>query len=800
MKEIKKVAVIGSGVMGAGIAAHIANAGLPVILMDIATEDSKRRNKLAESAIERMLKASPSPLTHKRKANLITPANLEDNLEMLEDVDWIIEVIVEQLDIKRKLFEKLEPHRKKGSIISSNTSTLPLKSMVEGMPENFQKDFMITHFFNPPRYMRLLELVAGEHTKEESLELIRKFVDINLGKGVVECNDTAGFIANRIGCFWLTVGLLEAMKIGLTVEEADAVMGRPVGIPKTGVFGLMDLIGIDLMPLIAKSFNDTLDPEDSFRKIYQEPELVTNMIAKGYTGRKGKGGFYRLNKDNGKKIKEAINLNDGSYKAANKKINLESIKLSKSGLRKLVDHDDIGGQYARSVLVQILEYTASLIPEISNDIVSVDQAMKLGYNWKYGPFELIDKLSDGDESGAAWLVNQIKSEGRDVPEILEKIGNNKFYKEEDNKIKYFNISNEFTELIVKEDSWMLADKKRGKKPVAQNPSASIWDLGDGIACLEYHSKMNSVDLQTIEMLSNSVEIVKKDFKGLVIGNDADNFCVGANLGMALFLANIGSLKMIEKLIDDGQAAYMGLKYAPFPVVTAVSGMALGGGCEILLHSDAVQAHIETYTGLVEVGVGVLPGWGGCKEMLIRNINKRNDQGGIAAFGRAFEWLRPIKWANTMPAIRDSFMQIAMAKVAKSAEEAKDMLILNDKSRITMNRNRLLPDAKNLCLELSKEYKIPEEEKLRLPGKSGRAALYMGINDFVKSGKATPHDEIVSKAVANVLSGGKESDITKDISEQEVLDLEKEFFMDLVKTKGTLDRIEHMLETGKPLRN
>jgi 3-hydroxyacyl-CoA dehydrogenase len=425
--------------------------------------------------------------------------------------------------------------------------------------------------------------------------------------------------------------------------------------------------------------------------------------------------------------------------------------------------------------------------------------MKWGYNWKFGPFELIDKLSCKKQSGAQWLTQELEAIGEPVPEILTKIGSKKFYQSSNDELQYFAYSGDYTSIPQSADAWLLADKKLGKKPIIKNGSASLWDLGDGIACLEYTSKMNAVDLDTLDMIRKSIEIVEKDYKGLVIGNDADNFCVGANIGMALFLVNIASWKTIEEMIRGGQDAYMALKYANFPVVSAVSGMALGGGCEVLLHSDAVQAHIETYTGLVEVGVGVLPAWGGCKEMLIRAFNQRDKQGGLAAVGRAFDWLKPVKTLNKMPAIRDVFMKVGLARVAKSAEEAREMHILNDKSRITMNRRRLLPDAKELCLELAKNYQVPEQAEISLPGRTARAALHMGINDFVKSGKATAYDEIVSKEVANVLSGG-DTDVTQTLSEQDILDIEFAGFMKLIKQEGTWDRIEHMLETGKPLRN
>lgn len=813
MADINKVAVIGSGVMGSAIAAHIANSGTPVILLDIVPKDAKDRNMLAKGAIERLLKTEPAPLTHKRKAKLITAGNLEDDLDLLKDVDWIIEAVLEDIDIKHNLYKKINSVRKPKSIVSSNTSTIPLHSLIENMPIEFCKHFLITHFFNPPRYMRLLELVVGEETNPTAAEIIEEFCDIKLGKGVVHCKDTPGFIANRIGCFWMTVGVLDALEVGISVEEADLVMGKPVGIPKTGVFGLLDLIGIDLMPLIAKSFSKTLTRDDEFVKIYREPEVVQKMIKDGYTGRKGKGGFYRLNTEGGKKVKEAKNLQTGEYTPAGSP-KLESVDAARGGLRNLLTYDDIGGKYAKEVLIKTLAYTASLIPEMSDEITSVDEAMRLGYNWKYGPFELIDKLGADDMAGPKWLAGQLKERGMKVPEILEKAGNNTLYSMIEGKRKYFSLDGGYKEIPVNPNAWMLADKKLGRKPLLKNPSASLWDIGDGIVCLEYTSKMNSVDPQILEMMNKAIDLVKKDYKGLVIANDADNFCVGANIGILLFAANVAAWKQIREIIKQGQDTYMALKYAPFPVVTAVSGMALGGGCEILLHSDAVQAHIETYSGLVEVGVGVIPGWGGCKEMLLRHLESDTKKrlsvakkGGMFALaikqayegGGSASLRHPISTINAMPAISSSFENIALAKVAKSAEEAKEMKILMDKDSITMNRKRLLADAKAKCLSLSVNYQPPVPPTVRLPGKTAETALNMAINGFVKNGTATPHDEVVSKALAKVLSGG-DTDITKELTEQQLLDLELDVFMELIKTEGTMDRIEHMLETGKPLRN
>jgi len=802
MTEINKIAVIGSGVMGAAIAAHIANSGTEVILLDIvpdnAKDDNGDRSILAKSAIEKLLKTDPAPLTHKRNAKFIKGGNLEDDLNLLSDVDWVIEVVLERLDIKQSLYKKIDSVRKKGSIVSSNTSTIPLDHLVKDMPESFANDFMITHFFNPPRYMKLLELVAGS-ASDDKVKLIKEFCDRKLGKNVINCNDTPGFIGNRIGIFWLTRAVKEAFDKNISVEIADDVMGRPVGIPKTGVFGLLDLIGIDLMPLIAKSFADTLDENDEFLKIYDQPALISKMIEDGYTGRKGKGGFYRLNKEGGKKVKESINLDSGEY-SPSKKPSLASTKSAKKGLRNLVIHDDEGGKFAWAVLRDTLLYAASLIPEIADDIYSVDEAMKAGYNWKYGPFELIDNLGDKDSTGVEWFVSKLSEEGLEIPEILKAADGKSLYSEDDGLKCYMTLSGEYQKIEFDKTAFTLTDIKRNSKPIAKNPSASLWDIGDGVACLEFTTKMNSIDPQTMEMINTSIEIVKKDFKGLVIANDSDNFCAGANIGLALFAANLASWKMLKDFIKQGQDTYMALKYAPFPVVTAPTGLALGGGCEILLHSDAVQAHVELYTGLVEVGVGLVPGWGGCKEVVYRHLKQRAEEDSLASkFGAWFSFISPVKTANTMSALQKSFMNISTAKVAKSAEEARDMLILNDKSRVTMNRKRLIADAKDLCLELSQDYKAPETYSINLPGKTARVAFDMGIKSFAKSGKATPHDVVVSTAVGYILSGGV-TDITKEVTEQDMLDLEIEQFDGLLQNPDTLDRIEHMLETGKPLRN
>jgi len=785
MAEIKKIGVLGSGVMGSGIAALCANAGFPVVLLDIVLPNEKNRNALTEKAVEKQLANKPSGFVHKNKAKLITTGNLEDDLKKLSDCDWIIEAVLEKLEVKQDVYKKIDAVRKKGSVVSSNTSTIPLHDLTNGLSEAFAQDFMITHFFNPPRFMRLLEVVGGAKTRPDALKDISQFADVTLGKGVVGCKDTPGFIANRIGVFWAMLGLLEAIKMGISVEAADAVMGKPAGIPKTGIFGLFDLIGIDLMPLIAKEMLKSLPENDAFRKLYSEPDLVTKMIKDGYTGRKGKGGFYRINKDGEKKIKEVIDLKTGEYHAAVKKVDLASIEAAKGGLRALVESKDIGGQYAWAVLSGTLHYAASLIPEIADDVTAVDETMRLGYNWKYGPFEMIDKL------GVDWFIAKLKADNIPVPPILEKTAGKTFYKTEGGKRQSLSLAGTYKPIVPPAGSLMLADIKLGAKPVLKNGSASVWDLGDGIACLELTSKMNSVDPDILTMIEQTIALVKKDFKGLVIGNDADNFSVGANLGFILMAANIAAWGQISDVIRKGQHTMMALKYSPFPVVSSLSGMALGGGCEMILHSNAVQAHVESYPGLVEVGVGLIPAWGGCKEMLLRHLGQQKASSGMIGNLMAA--------GGSMPAISKVFENIATAKTGGSAEEARDLKILRDSDKISMNRARVLADAKARCIEMAKDYKTPQPETLHLPGGTAKVALNMALDGFKAVGKATPHDVVVCKILANVLSGG-DTDMSDELTEQHILDLEFEGFMELVKTKGTIARIEHMLDTGKPLRN
>jgi 3-hydroxyacyl-CoA dehydrogenase len=769
---VQKVAVIGAGVMGSGIAAQVANAGVPVVLLDIVPKGAANRNAIAEGAVQRLLKSEPAAFMHPKNASLVTTGNLEDDLRLVGDCDWIVEAVLEDLGVKRALYEKLEAARRPGAIVSSNTSTIPLRMLVEGRSEAFRRDFLITHFFNPPRYMRLLEIVAGPQTRPDAVEAIVGFADLRLGKGVVRCKDTPGFIANRIGGFWIQTALHTAFELGLSVEEADAVMGRPFGFPKTGVFGLLDLVGIDLIPHVGRSMRATLPKDDPYHAIAGVPPLVDRMIAEGLTGRKGKGGFYRLTRSGGRKAKEAIDLEPGDYRPATTP-RLASLEAAAKDPTALLAHADRGGEYARRVMGQVLAYAAALVPEIADDVVAVDQAMRLGYNWKQGPFELIDRI------GGERLAAGLEAAGRPVPPLLK--AGKPFYRVADGALEYLKTDHSYAPVPRPDGVLLLEDVKRRSKPLAKNGSASLWDIGDGVVCLEFHSKMNTLDTDTMAMIGTALEIVPRAHKALVVYNEGTNFSVGANIGLALYAANLAMWPMIEEMVATGQNAYKALKYAPFPVVSAPSGMALGGGCEILLHSDAVQAHAESYIGLVETGVGVVPAWGGCKEMVTRWVANPKRPGG------------------PMPAVSQVFETIGLAKVSKSAAEAKDLGYLRESDGITMNRDRLLADAKARALELAEAYRPPRPVPVALPGEAARAALGLAIDDLARQGKATAHDRVVASRLAEVVSGG-ETDILEEIDEDTLLALERRAFMALIRTAPTLARIEHTLETGKPLRN
>ena len=768
---IRKVCVIGAGVMGAGIAAQVANAGIPVLLLDIPAREGDDRDAVAKGAVARMLKTDPAPFMSTGAAKLVETGNIDDHLDRVAECDWIVEAIVERLDIKQSLYAKLEALKRPGTAVSSNTSTIPLGNLVEGRSDQFKADFLITHFFNPPRYMRLIEIVRGAHTDAAVAEKVEAFVDRFMGKRIVRAKDTPGFIANRIGTYWLAVAINAAMDQGLTVEEADQIGGRPMGVPKTGIFGLVDLVGVDLMPLLSKSLSSTLPQGDPYFDTVRPMPLVDKMIAEGFTGRKGKGGFYRF--DKATKTKLALDLATGEYREGIKPAALPP--KAEKDLAALIAVPGKVGDYAWEILGKTLSYAAMLVGEAADDIVGIDDAMKLGYNWKFGPFELIDRI------GAATFAARLRDEGRSVPAILDTAGDRPFYRVVDGKRQFLTLAGDYQDVVRGEGVVLLEDIKLGAEPIVSNASAALWDIGDGVAALEFTTKMNALDGEIMALIQQAIPIVEQRFKALVIYNEGSNFSAGANLGMAMFAVAAGMWGEIEKLIAGGQQALKALKYAPFPVVSAPAGMALGGGCEVLLHSDAVQAHAETYVGLVECGVGLLPGWGGNGEMLDRMAKA------------------PMMPRGPMPAVAKAFETISTAQVSKSAALAKEMMFLRPSDGITMNRDRLLADAKAKALSLVDGYAPPEKPTFRLPGESGRVGIAGVVDGFRKKGMATEYDEVVSARLAMVLTGG-DADLVDIVQEDDLLKLEREGFMDAVKDPRTQARVQQMLTTGKPLRN
>ena len=765
--EIRRVGVIGAGVMGAGIAAQVANAGIPVLLLDIVPTGANDRSAVAKGALAKLLKTDPAPFMTPEAARLVEAGNVEDDLPRLAECDWIIEVIIERLDAKQALYRRLEAIRRPGTAISSNTSTIPLRDLTASMGEAFRRDFLITHFFNPPRYMRLLELVPGPHTDAAILAAVAGFADRALGKSVVTCNDAPGFIANRVGNYWLQVATVEAMRHGMAVEEVDAILGKPFGFPKTGVFGLLDLVGIDLMPEINKSLARTLPPSDPFHAHNEEMPLIARMIAEGFTGRKGRGGFYLF--DRATRKKQAIDLTTGEYRPERQP------EAPEPNLARLLGGSSRASRYAWAAMGRVLAYAAAIVPEAVGTLVDVDAAMRLGYAWRWGPFELIDKI------GTAAFTARLEADGIAVPPLLTLAAGRPFYRVADGQRQFLTLEGDYQPIPRAPGVLLLEDIRLRAEPVLKSGSASVWDIGDGVLCFEFTSKANSIDEALLALLDKTIALVRDRFKALVIYNEGQNFSVGANLGVALFAANIAAWPEIERMVAGGQQALKKLKYAPFPAVSAPSGMALGGGCEFLLHSSAVQAHAESYIGLVECGVGLLPAWGGCKEMLAR-------------------WQAPGALpAGPVPAPAKVFETVSTATTAKSAADARALGFLRAGDGITMNRDRLLADAKARALALVDGYAPPAPPELHLPGPGGALAMRLAAEGFHKRGLATHHDLVVSGELAGVLSGG-DADLTDTVTEDRMLALERAGFMALMKTPATLARIEHTLNTGKPLRN
>ena len=765
------ITVIGSGLMGSAIAAHLANAGCKVNLLDITDKKHENKNHLADLALKKLTKIKPSPLTLKSNLKLIKTGNLDENLDVINESEWVIEVIIENLEIKKNLYKKIDEIMQDDLIVSSNTSTIPIKLLSEGLSNKFKKNFLITHFFNPPRYLKLLEIVKSDDTDNGIVKKINDFCDINLGKTVIETKDTPGFIGNRIGIFWIERAAVEAIKSGLTVEEADSTIMNTFKVPMTGVFGLIDVVGLDLIPPVVKSLLLNIPKSDYYHSVHKTPEIFQFMLENKMIGRKGDGGFYKLININNKKIKHSLDLSTREYQICSKP------KIINKNLKKFLDKDDKFSKYAWNVLSEVLYYVLTIAEEISLDINSIDEAMKNGFGWQLGPFEIIDKI------GVSFLIEKLKDSKKTIPSILNDIGENKFYQLESNQIKYFDfVSKKYATLNRLKGVLLLSDIKKTNKPLKKISTASLWDIGDQITVFEIHSKSNTLDMATMEFLNQCIDIVTSSFKAMIIYNEGDFFSAGANLGEALFLGNIGLDKEVEKnILLKGQEVYSKLKYSKFPVIAAPFNLALGGGCEIILHSNYVQAHIESYIGLTEAALGILPAWGGCKELLSRfSSNKKIPKG-------------------PMPAIIKTFELIGMAKVSTSAHEAKKIGLLKETDGITMNRNRLLFDAKMKAIEMSKNYKIPEKNIYCLPGRTALSAIKLSLENMKSNGAISQYDKFIGEKIAYVLSGG-DTDITKELLEENILKLEKDAIYNLMKENLTIERLEHILETGKYLRN
>ena len=791
--QIKKAAVLGSGVMGSGIAAHLANIGIPTLLLDIVPREVSKeeeakgftlehpsvRNRFAQTALQKLLKQKPAPLTSIKNLQQITAGNLEDDLEKLKDVDWIIEVVVENLEVKKSLYEKIDAVRKPRTIISSNTSGISIQAMVEGRSEDFGTHFLGTHFFNPPRYLKLLEVIPAKTTSPEVLEFMKKFGEDVLGKGVVLAKDTPNFIANRIGTYGLLVTLREMQARGYSVGEVDSVTGPLIGRPKSATFRTLDVVGLDTFAHVAKNVYDQTTGEE--QKVFEVPGFMQKMLENKWLGAKTGQGFFLKE---GKEIKE-LNIETLVYEPV-KKLKTPSIEMAKqqkglaAKVRTLTYAKDRTGELLWNILNPTLRYSAELHGEIADDIVSIDQAMKWGFGWEQGPFEIWDAIGVSDS------VEKMKAEGHEIPTFVQSLldkGFECFYKEENGDLYFFD-GNDYKTVPINEK---VIDLKRYKKKhgvIKSNSGASLIDLGDGIALLEFHSKSNAIGIDIVQMINFAVDEVEKNFKGLVIGNQGKNFSVGANLGMILMEAQDDNIFELDFVIRQFQNAMMKIKYSAKPVVVAPFGMTLGGGAEATLPAAHIQASSETYMGLVEAGVGLIPGGGGNKELYMKHL--KGLPNGVQV---DYQYV-----ANKV------FETIAMANVSTSGEEARETNFLTFADGISVNPDHLIYDAKQAALALVEAgYKAPIREKVPVTGSPGYATLLLGAEGMFLSGYISEHDLKIAKKLAYVIAGGEVPYGTL-VDEQYLLNLEREAFLSLVAEPKSQARMQHMLVKGKPLRN
>lgn len=788
---IKKVAVLGSGVMGSRIACHFANIGLEVLLLDIVPKDAaagdlKARNKIVNEALTFALKSNPSPIYSKSFAQRITTGNFDDDLQKIKDCDWVIEVVIERLDIKQQVFANVEKYRRSGSLITSNTSGIPIHLMAEGRSEDFRKHFCGTHFFNPPRYLKLLEIIPTADTDKEVVDFLMLYGEKFLGKTTVLAKDTPAFIGNRIGVFSMMSLLQYVEQTGMTVEEVDKLTGPVVGRPKSATFRTADVVGIDTLALVANSLVENV-PGDEARASLKVPEFVNKMIANKWLGSKTEQGFFKKVKGEGGKSEiHALDLKTLEYKPS-QKVKFAALEATKpvddlkQRLKMLIAARDKAGDFYRATLFPLFAYSSYRIPEISEELYKIDDAIKAGYGWELGPFDTWDALGVSDtvkvmeaagNKPAKWVYDMLAA------------GNQSFYKIEDGNRLFYDIPSHSYKVIPGTEEFILLENIRESKTVWKNSGTTITDIGDRILNIEFHTKMNSIGGEVLEGINKAIDLAEKEYRGLVISNEGANFSAGANVGMIFMMAVEQEYDELDFAIRQFQNTMMRVRYSAIPVVVAPHNMALGGGCEMCLHADKVVAHAESYIGLVEFGVGLIPGGGGSKEFAVR-LSDSLHEGDVA-----------------LNIYRERFLTIGQAKVSTSAEEAFELGYLRrGTDKVVISSNRLLAEAKAACLELANAgYVQPAHRRdIKVLGKTALGLAYLGANSMFVGNYISEHDVKISQKLGYVLAGGDLSQPT-EVSEQYLLDLEREAFLSLTTEKKTLERIQSILTGGKVLRN
>ena len=799
-RRIKKVAIVGSGIMGSGIACHFANIGVEVLLLDIiprelnekekakglSLKDSVVRNRLVNEALKTSLKSKPSPIYSQKFADRIKTGNIEDDLHKIKDVDWIMEVVVERLDIKQQVFEKIEKHRTPGTLITSNTSGIPIKFMNEGRSEDFQKHFAVTHFFNPPRYLKLFEVVPGPKCIQEVTDFLMMYGDKFLGKTSVLAKDTPAFIGNRIGIFGIMSLFHVVKEMGLTIEEVDKLTGPVIGRPKSATFRTIDVVGLDTLVHTANGVKDNC-PNDEMRDQFVIPDYVNTMMENKWLGSKTKQGFYKMTKNaNGKREILSLDLNTLEYRTK-KSAKFETLELTKSidnvtdRFKVLVAGKDKAGEFYRKSFAAMFAYVQNRIPEISDELYRIDDGLRAGFGWEHGPFQIWDAI------GVAKGVEIMKAEGKEpagwVTEMLSN-GETSFYSVKEGATFYYDIPAKAHLKKPGQDSFIILDNIRKTNEVWKNSGAVIQDIGDGILNLEFQSKMNTIGADVLTAINKAIDLAETNYQGLVVGNQAANFSVGANIGMIFMMAVEQEYDELNYAIKYFQDTMMRMRYSSIPTIAAPHGMALGGGCEISLHADKVVAAAETYMGLVEFGVGVIPGGGGSKEMALRASDLFH------------------KGDVQLNVLQEHFLTIGMAKVATSAYEAFDIgLLQKGKDVVVVNKERQIAQAKQHALLMAESgYTQPAARKdVLVLGKQALGMFLVGTDSMEASHYISEHDKKIANKLAYVMAGGDLSEPTK-VTEQYLLDIEREAFLSLTTERKTLERIQHMLKTGKPLRN